>query len=295
MKPIVILLRGGLGNQLFQLAAGIYVKDILGREVRFSDIYLRGSPLKYRFFGITPRRMMIGDLLLQNEYEEISIIKFVGLRLMRLMRKSFWTTEGDQTDTIGLLQRAGNCSRVLDGYFQDMTLTMQAKEQILARFCMSTEFRNVVPGKPRNVIAVHVRFGDYISNQSAKQMHGFTELSYFQNGISFLETGAKDVKIEIYSDDIFRARTFFGEFPMETQLRLEFQETKSEISDMARLSSAESLVICNSTFSWWAAWFASNLNNAKVVIPVPWLSSPSNLDARLTSINWHVLKREIAR
>jgi len=295
VKPIVILLRGGLGNQLFQLAAGIYVKDVLGREVRFSDIYLRGSPLKYRFFGITPRRMLIGDLLRQNEYEEISIIKFVGLRFMRLMHKSFWTTEGDHNDTNSLLQRASICSRVLDGYFQDMLLTMQVREQILARFRLSTEFRNVILGKSRNVIAVHIRFGDYVSNRSAKQMHGFTEPSYFQNGISLLENRDNDLKIEVYSDDIFRARTFFSEFPIETQLRLEFQESQSEISDMAKLSSAESLVICNSTFSWWAAWFASNLNNAKVVIPIPWLASPSNLDARLTSINWHVLKREIAR
>jgi len=239
--------------------------------------------------------MMIGDLLRQNEYEEISIIKFLGLKLMRLMRKSLWTIEGDHNDTKVLLQRASICSRVLDGYFQDMSLTMQVREQLMARFRMSTEFRNVIPGKSRNVIAVHIRFGDYISNRSAQQTHGLTEPSYFQNGISLLENRDNNLRIEVYSDDIFRARTFFSEFPMETQLRLEFQETQSEISDMAKLSSAESLVICNSTFSWWAAWFASNLNNAKVVVPTPWLSSPSNLDARLTSTYWHVLKREIAR
>jgi hypothetical protein len=48
---------------------------------------------------------------------------------------------------------------------------------------------------------------------------------------------------------------------------VEFFSSGSDIQDMMRLSLCDKIVVANSTFSWWSAWFNGG---DQVVIPEQW-------------------------
>ena len=56
---------------------------------------------------------------------------------------------------------------------------------------------------------------------------------------------------------------------------------------------SSSIVISNSTFSWWAAWIGSQLHECNVIAPRPWFATPTAADVNLLPVEWTVLDREL--
>ena len=73
-KFIEIPLMGGLGNQLFQLAAGIEISKVSGRATKYSTDVLK-LPASA---GTTKRHIGISDLLLPDEVLERSFVSGIS-------------------------------------------------------------------------------------------------------------------------------------------------------------------------------------------------------------------------
>ena len=127
-----------------------------------------------------------------------------------------------------------------------------------------------LPKKNLDAVAVHVRRGDYLNLQN---IYNITPLWYYQE-VAKKYDGRK---FYVFSDDIQWCKDHL-ELPGDVT----FAEG-DELEDLALISSCESHILANSTFSWWGAWLSGSDD---VTVPMPWFSN--NLDSRdLIPDRWH--------
>lgn len=287
MKKITIPLVGGLGNQLFQIAAGEYLASKTRRAVVYSPVML------HSFFSRsnTVRAFDSRDLLLDKEINNDKTIA-LRIQLHARLKTSFLLSEFD--DTLQTFSSVDHKTSLLTGYFQNHSMVDSAKEKILNRF-ENIEKNIVVASHDRKgSIAVHIRYGDYRTNQQARTFHGLTSMSYFVSAVALLESQANYKNIMIFSDEPNVAVPEFlaayrGLLPVTIH-----NPTESTLSNLIYMSKSSALVMSNSSFSWWAAWLGSIGESCNVVAPTPWFAQPSKADATLLDPQWRPLNRDFS-
>lgn len=103
-------------------------------------------------------------------------------------------------------------------------------------------------------VAVHVRRGDYVNNPFYVDLF---ESGYYQKAMAEFPSE----KFLVFSDDI--------EWCQQQELfkNCEFSVGYGEVDDLNRMARAKSVIMANSSFSWWGAWLGSH---EKVIAPRAW-------------------------
>jgi len=129
-------------------------------------------------------------------------------------------------------------------------------------------------------VFLHIRRGDYVGLQ---HIHPLTTMSYYENAIKIVEETSSN--IIIFSDDIEWAKqqTLFSSNP-----KVFFIDNKDEVYTLAFMSLCKKGAICaNSTFSWWGAFLGAYEKRNPVYVPRNWILN-SRIDA-LFPKEWIVL------
>lgn len=115
------------------------------------------------------------------------------------------------------------------------------------------------------IVAIHVRRSDYL-NPGTFEYHGVLDMDYYNRAIKALcGDNTSDVLFIVCSDDIAWCKENFNHLP-----NVHFSEGENEITDMYLMSLCDSIVIANSSFSWWSARLGDK-NKGKVA-PSKWFS-----------------------
>lgn len=140
-----------------------------------------------------------------------------------------------------------------DFYFQDEKWFKKYEKEIKELFGQGIGYLPYV--------AIHLRVGknpinpdepNYIDNSFYVSL---AKTGYYIDAINLFPNR----KFLVFSDDLAFAKTYFeGD-------KFAFDES-SEIDALNRMASCDSLIIANSSFSWWAAYLAPNASK-KVVAP----------------------------
>ena len=275
---------GGLGNQLFQYAAGVYMQKILLRDPKYSLIGFSSSKN-------TPRSFMLGDLINEDDKATLGRLGLAFFKLLSFFFHSVWVAENSLGDFP--LERVSRNSCVLLGYFQRHKYVDAVSTDLIKSLSLSNVFSPVFSSQTNNDIAVHIRFGDYLTNLETRSFHGLSAMSYYVEAVKFLESSHSYDKIMIYSDNQQKA---FADFTYEYGLGglpVSVSTCTSEYDDLAKISSSKGIVISNSTFSWWAAWIGTQLHECNVVAPKPWFAIPTAAEDNLLPAGWTVLNRDL--
>jgi hypothetical protein len=281
-RTLIIPFMGGLGNQLFQYAAGVYMRKIMQRNPKYS---LRGFSSSKN----TPRSFMLGDLLNENDKATHGRLGLAFFKLLSFVIPSVWVAEKSLNDFP--LERVSKGSIVLLGYFQRHKYVDAVSTDLIKSLSQSNVFSPLFSSPANNDIAVHIRFGDYLANLETRIFHGLSAMSYYVEAVRFLQSSHNYDKIVIYSDNQEKA---FADFTYEYGLGglpVSASTGTSEYDDLAKISSSKGIVISNSTFSWWAAWIGTQLHECNVVAPKPWFAIPTAADDNLLPVGWTVLNR----
>jgi hypothetical protein len=110
---------------------------------------------------------------------------------------------------------------------------------------------------PANLVAVHVRLGDYRrqGTAAAGEEGWILPRSYYEKA---LESLGAEHPIALFSDEPEAAREFLGR-------DVAYLSDGADIKrDLFLMSSCRRVVMANSSFSWWAAWL--NGNAEKIVV-----------------------------
>lgn len=278
---IRIPLLGGLGNQLFQFAAGLAIAEKSSVEIQyFDDLIVNSKILK-----IIPRNFAIESLISNKVVSlgKIEVMKMVG---RKYAIRDYWLndTVEDPLD----LGRISSKTRVVSGYFQSRFIVDQIFDSVLKSFTSSAEFAQLVPKNQQNEITVHVRLGDKLSQKDLK-FFGQTSTAYYLKGINELCNGDTFNAINIVSDEPNLARQLLKLDGLK--YKLNFISGNNELEDLAIITHSRGIVMSCSSFSWWGARLASINPSTRVVSPRTWLRTASNFDSYMNYPKWKLMSK----
>ncbi len=273
---IIVQLKGGLGNQMFQYAAGLSLAANHGTKLKVDVSLLNEADAEIG----TVRYFDLQQLQLSPEIatkEEISNIEPGSLFtiLMEKIKPAFKRRiykEADYTFDTNFFSAKDNI--YLKGYRQSEKYFSPIKDQIRRGFQFNNEVIKAVAAKASelkslNSVSIHIRRGDY-SNPIVRNYHGILGAAYYQQAIRYMESNVSECQFYIFSDDPEWVKTNL-KFDAPVQI-VSGVETKNHFEDFYLISQCKHQVIANSTFSWWAAWL--NPNPDKIVIaPEKWFNN----------------------
>ena len=287
---IVVRLRGGLGNQMFQYAAGRRLA-----ESNHDHLVLDLTRLLDHATSADVARDYDLDIF-EDIHANVTGLSKVVLRaravaapcraMSRILTRSK-AILGIQARVVesGLrfdprvLQWKG--SVYLDGYWQSAKyfsgIEAILRNEFSFRQALDPRVAELAASIARtNSVCLNVRRGDFVSHPESSRVHGFVGAEYYAAGVDRISQHVERPHFFIFSDDMDWARANLAPAAPHTFVGHEFGGHK--FRDYLRLMSmCRHFLIPNSTFAWWAAWLSSN-GDKTVVAPKRWFVDPA-LDA----------------
>jgi hypothetical protein len=275
---LIIKVKGGLGNQMFQYALYKSLKS-LGRTVKldiswYSRNNLHNGYELERVFGITPEYASI---------EECFKLGDIELNKIYLLKKMFFPKKTHYFEKVlfSFDQEVFTCDKAyFEGSWQNEKYFKNIREEILDEF----SFKNIDSRNKRfselisseNSISIHVRRGDYVSNPKAAKLHGnICNIGYYNKAINLMNKQIKDPKYVIFSDDI--EWCIENLHLNENSTLVDRNKGVDSYKDMYLMSKCRHNIIANSSFSWWGAWL--NRNPEKIVVaPKKWVNNMNTVE-----------------
>jgi len=304
---IIVRLLGGLGNQMFQYAAGLALAEarrtVLKLDVSwFQEYPEHAAHNRYALscFNITEQFATEEEIIRcrgvqLTRSERLAAALAKKLRLYQLAQlyptNGHWYIETPHITQDDFLNLPNNT--YLDGMFQSerffLPSTNLLRKHFSLRYPPTFEVQAVaarITSAPS--IALHFRRGDYISNPSFSRELGSLNLAYYHQALAHLSEKSPSAKVYIFSDDI---EAVASELKLEVPHEFVRCVEPWHPWDKIRLMSlCEHIAIANSTFSWWAAWL--NPSAEKLVIaPEPWFAGSKHNGADIVPTSWIRLPR----
>ncbi len=261
---IIVRLAGGLGNQLFQMAAAIQVSQHLNQPYFFYAGHLGNYATK--------RQPMLG-VLFGKEIQFVKPTFWLRLVLRYRLNKLFSFGWHVHNNNIAKLPRRK--VYVLDDYFQNTDLIEQGIKVVAFKIEQAIRENEKVKGVHRQlvknvgeeaVVAIHVRRGDFLKPQNAA-LYPTLQATYYNTALAQHCSTLKKV-VEISETPVFTAAIFPGKELVHIK---NFQLT--DVEEFLLLSTFKNLVIANSTFSFWAA--LSHAGDRHIYGPKNWANNPA--------------------
>lgn len=309
MRKIYLSLTGGLGNQLFQMAAALSIANGDGVEVEWinsrprlnsndepeiSDFTLPGNVAfqkRHKFqalssksvgyilrAGVNPRKYESSNLFRRTTGFLASVVNIATFRKLI----PIYVNKGvGYSHEVPLDDRK---SLHLVGYFQTFKWIEKygstgGLENIKVRIKSPQLMELIELAATENPLVVHMRFGDYRLENS----FGLLTSKYYQDSIRELWKSEKFKAIWVFSDEIDQAQIYLSGSEFK-DIRFIPDVAKSSVQTLEAMRLGKGYVIGNSSFSWWAARMSFN-QGAPVIAPSPWFIG-QNEPADLIPPNW---------
>jgi hypothetical protein len=292
---VIVRLNGGLGNQMFQYAAGRALADRLGTELlldtRAFDHLLALDAYTRRAYALAPFSLR-GRVATVADLKNWPVwVTEIGMRL-RPVRPLFrrWHFESGITYDPGVLMLHEPVCLV--GYWQSERYFSDIADRIRADFALAQPMtgenaRLLKLARSERSVGLHVRRGDFANLDQAAQLHGLCSVDYYRRAIGIVRERCPQCHFLVFSDDPQWAR---AELPLETGAVFVAGNEQQPEQDLALMSACRHHVIANSSFSWWAGWLGYHPEQI-VIAPAPWYAS-AKLDASdLAVARWQYIAR----
>lgn len=283
-KMIVVKLNGGLGNQMFQYAAG----RSLAYKTR-SQLYLDISKISndnLRNFELENFKL---SSLNKTNYKNREVKNIANKFLNYFSPYRYKTVYKERFFHYNPNFFALRPPVYVSGYFQSEKYFEEIASIIKDEFTIKNSIiKNVEPFSEDilncNSVSIHIRRGDY-NSQAALNYHGLIPMEYYLKAISHINQLIKDPIFYIFTDDI---NWVSDNFYINNSILLS-KQTKSHFEDLHLMSLCKHHIIANSSFSWWGAWLNNNPNKITIA-PKNWFKKGPKDTQDLFPKSWIALK-----
>jgi Glycosyl transferase family 11 len=287
VNVVVARLIGGLGNQMFQYAAGRALAlrcgaslklDLSGfaaypkRHYELDDFPICAAPASdadraefgfrasgaWAAWGRRVRRLLGVDIGPTGApvYSERHFHFDPRVRDLTppVFLDGYWQSEKYFADCAELLRREFTPHEPLDAANADIATRIAAVE----------------------AVSLHVRRGDYVSELDVSRYHGICRPDYYRSAVDYIAQRVQDIHLFVFSDDRDWVRDNLR-FDLPTTL-VAANSPDRGFRDMQLMARCRHHIVANSSFSWWGAWL--NPSPTKVVVaPSRWFGA-DNIDTR---------------
>jgi hypothetical protein len=290
---IVVELKGGMGNQMFQYAFGRHLAIKNKTQLFLDKTFLLDRTLKkdfvYRNYDLNIFKIeeaFVSEKVskkynqLRSEFKK-KLDRLLVFKKLKLIHQSDFNYQNkilDLTDNV-----------YLNGYWQNIRYFEPIAETIRNDFTfihrISDTCENLLEQiKMSESVCLNVRRTDFISNSNLRVL----DISYYENAENKLLKTIQNPLIFVFSDDIewcrqnikLKSKTIFVNHTFAGEKFRNYFEL---------MLNCKHFIIPNSSFAWWAAWLSTNKHKI-VIIPKIWLykvnferTSNENFETKLMS------------
>lgn len=271
---IISKIQGGLGNQMFQFAAGLALARKYNVELRLD------------LFQILDQRPWHSTVTKRNYALDIFQYSFPIATKLEVLR---------HTIPFGLNRYAAflikemrpngrnyyheNCCQYCDipsrayieGYWQNASYFKEIKDELKKIFILRNELINknsILLDKihqAKNPVCIAFRRGDYIGHPTLD----IVTMDYYHKALELLDTIIPERQLFIFSDDIDWCEINFNLSGEHIIFARSESIEDSMIQDFYAICQCHYFIIPNSTFHYWGAWLAP-FRDKVVIAPKAW-------------------------
>ena len=282
---IIVQLKGGLGNQMFQYAFG---RSLSLRNN--TSLFLDVSELNKKTTEHTMREYELNNFNIQatisttlftsytrSVYKLIAVMVNIFLKkkiVQRVKEKQFhYCPKQALISDNSILIGYWNSPKYFDG-FSDIL-----RKDFSFNFIPNDKTKDLVEKiKSENAVSLHIRRGDYVTNLNANAYHGICDKAYYDKAIDTVLEKNKNAVFFIFTDDPIWVSQNFN--VAAKSVIASSSDNLDGLQDMYLMTQCKHAIIANSTYSWWAAWLMSNPDKM-VIAPLKW---HNNISINITDL-----------
>lgn len=277
----IINISGGLGNQMFQYAFLLAMRDATGDEclmdVSKYATYNRHNGFELeRVFCITARSATKEELKRVTRYT-------TNYKLSRVLRKFL---PKRKTEVVEEMPSCRYMPEVFtkakgdlfyEGIWQNEKYFGHVRPLILKEFTYRnplsvTNAQAVHKFSEKTTVSIHVRRGDYLKH---KNYIGLCGLDYYASAIGYVRKKYdSEIHFAIFSNDMTWCREHLLPLIDRCEYTLvDWNKGRESYNDIRLMSACRVNIIANSSFSWWAAYLNEHPEK-EVIAPKTWTNMP---------------------
>jgi len=294
-----VRMRGGLGNQMFQYAYALALRE------RYPDAEIWLDTREYRTYK---RRVFeLADFVLDRDtflfsegklrYDAAIRVFHVYQRLYREIRKKQPYGLSEAMARRGILLTGLGCplpesqlpeETFLYGYFQNIELLVPLRAKLQEIYSVPEKVLAGLPSALRQVgdnsVAVSIRLG----GDMVRSGWQLCSRDYYREGLARIRREHRIDRVLIFSDDPERvsAEKWFDDLGLD----LTYATALSPAEQMSVLKQCRHFVISNSTFAWWGAFLGAGEDEGVIVAPTFWQGNRSTAEDSLYLKNMILLQ-----
>lgn len=280
---IIIRLKGGLGNQMFQYALGLKLAHDLN-----TDLQLDVSSLLDRSKGDFVYRNYDLSIFKINDTFRMSpkflqfIYKAKSSKITKMVRKHLASKHAiikeEHFHYQASLVNQAKENTIYEGWFQSPLYFQGIEEKVREKFTYKTPILEKSKTllnriQSSNAICLNVRRTDFLKVDTLNT----TNKDYFLRAAKHLANSVENPHFFIFSDDVEWCReNIILDHPLEV---VDHGHKGEKFGNYMQLMTAcKHYIIPNSSFAWWAVWLNQNPDK-KVIAPKNWFNDES-IDTR---------------
>ncbi len=275
---VITRIRSGLGNQLFIYAAGRALAHRLGAELKLDVSFFKTYPLRqFRLshFAIDAKICSAQELWLRKLFAK-SHIRNPDL-IFREFSPAYQPAFAELKN-----------NTILQGFFQSDKYFSSVRNILRKEFALKAALPDWVnlylkQMNAGNPVSVHVRRGDYVSNQSINDRFGALNLDYYSSAKKWMDRELSTPTYHIFSDDQPYAEKYI--LPIFGPRAHLVPPVAEDFEHLALMRSCRHHIIANSSFSWWGAWLA-DFPGKHVIAPAIWFRNKSEIPRDIIPAGW---------
>lgn len=312
-----VRIHGELGNQMFQLAAALFIGD--GRPI--TGLIDHNVVNRLTFFKLPhnikfeSQKLSRGETFLTrvlNARSKVKLIRFPAAVIIRTIyafekfkrlfrnglpegiHSSFQkSSNGRFVEKVAFsfqFPTDPNSITFMDGYFQSWKYVYPNRGLLRVIFketlSLSDDTVKVRESLPTKFTAVHVRRGNSGAAVLNSDFHGLLPLDYYNRALSLLRELKSLYPIVVFTDNKPLTSQLFSseKFQYEILRIISPEDVANQVQNLYLMSESSSFVGANSSYSWWAAELSEETSIK--IFPRPWIKSPGFSEQDLLYPSW---------
>ena len=275
-RSVVVALRGGLGNQLFQYASGYGVANRLGAELFFHSEHVREHEHWLpELLGLEYREASRSQLLQLGVLEHSARLSeraaafalrrgVAAARRLRGLTPAIAVFETPEGTTAGVYEDVYSID--LPTYLVAFLHSEQYFAHVAADVVRHLRFPTLSLPRPepsRPVVALSFRRGDYV------RLGWQLPMSYYERALPLMLRKVPDVSFLVFGDDPMFVRLVTDWVARHGPATNVYDLADGPLEQMALAAQCDHALIANSTYAWWGAWLGDQRSDERRIVIAP--------------------------